>query len=117
MKRPEEEYTIKLMFLVFWTCWTIGMLTTLGCIVPAEGEVHYYYEEDPYTYEYYEPAVEVVVVEEGCYYTDIPYYNDPIECDYYGYCTWGNWYSEWYCYETYYYDEWCGWEFVSEECF
>jgi len=122
VKRPEEEYTIKLMFLMFWTCWAIGTLNIVGCLVPSEGEVHYYYDPAPHeevvvVVEEYPQEEVVIVVEEQCYYTDVPYYNDPIECDFYGYCTWGNWYGEWYCYETFYHDELCGWEFVGEECF
>ena len=96
--------------LIILIAFTIG-----GCIV-VEPEPYYY--DDPYTYEYYYEEPEVIIVEEDyCYYTEAPYYYDPLACDQWGYCTWTEWYGEWYCYVTYYYDDLCGWEFYSEECY
>jgi hypothetical protein len=102
--------------------------TITGCLLPSEGEIHYY-QEDPYTYHYEEPQVivvetfttpagpSVILAEEPwCLYEDVPYYYDPLYCDDWGYCTWTEWYGEWYCYVTYSWDEFCGWEFYSEEC-
>ena len=109
--------------LIILTAFTIG-----GCILV---EPEPYYHDDPYAYEYYyeEPGVVVVetytvspgpsvivVEEEWCTYEDVPYYNDPLYCDDWGYCTWTEWYGQWYCYITYSWDEFCGWEFYSEEC-
>ena len=96
--------------LIILTALTIG-----GCIV-AEPEPYYYYD-GPYTYEYYYEEPEVIIVEEDyCYYTEAPYYYEPVACAAYGYCTWTEWVAEWYCYVTYYHDDLCGWEFYSEEC-
>ena len=107
--RGQKKIKMKKLLII------LAALTIGGCIV-AEPEPYYYYD-DPYTYEYYYEEPEVIIVEEDyCYYTDAPYYYEPLACDAYGYCTWTEWVGEWYCYETYYYDELCGWEFYSEEC-